>query len=1407
MRIAVLGLAFLSPALAQTQVCTGTPLYSSGPPSLRPRGQAELLGDLLLRCDLVGSPSGVTGTILVQLSGGPLASRVLQQDPVNASEALLLLDEPQPDQLLGQPAGTIVPGANAIQGIQQGSFLSFQNVALLTAGLSGSIQRTIRITNLRANVSALSPGNTISGSFSITSSPGVIVNNPTAALGRVGNPIAFAARTADDTNTFSFQINSCLGNNAPVTAASNRDFNLKFTESSPYDFRARTIGTTASDPVRIVNQTTYSTDPVFLSESGFFNGGGTNNFPGSNGMIQAGLATQGTRLAVRFTSVPQGSQIWVTSLPVQAGTSGSGISARLLVTDPNGAATGAFIAPTIGPFAQVPVVAGTALAVWEVYDANPSQIEAISFGAIVSVAAGSNASGQVAATGFLAPLAQASTTTPSLLPAPNFALNPPAGPVVADVRACVTQLTISTGCPLTAGTAGVPLALSMIAAGGELPYNWTISAGQLPPGVALASNGLMSGTPTQAGNYSFTLRVNDRLGAVATRDCSLTIAGALTISTACPLPDAPLSVPYAQRLAAGGGAPPYTWGVVRGALPTGLTLDRLGGLITGNPVLPGVFSFALQVADSRLAIGQKECSIRVLSPFRLNPATMSFTAPSGGAPTPPQIMSLTSDTPGQNWSIRVQTDSGGDWLRVTPSSGRIPAAAEVNVLPANLKEGNYTAVVQVGTTGTVQQALSIAVNLQVTPPLASQIALDPTGVVVTAARGGARFDRVLIVNNQGASPLTFSASAETLNGENWFSMAPAQATITNTSPARLRMLFSPSNLDPGIYRARVRVQNTSTGDVLTVPVNLGIGFGRDAVQVEPSALNFTVVPGGIAPPPQNFTVFSTGASGLTWQASVGPDPSPPGWLLIAPRSGRASPGGPSQGEVRIDTSQLIPGRYYGEVVVAAPGVDNAPRSVLVNVTVLDPATRGPAVVSPSGLFFTSQVGGANPATQFVTILNTGQTAVTFDTEFSGDSNLWTVTPPANRTINPGQTVAIDIGVNSARAQAGFARASLAVQVSGDPVVKTVDLVLASGPNARAASVDNFRFLEAFCPPGGLRLIATQGAAFATPAGLSMPVEALVYDQTGAPLTTGLLTAGIRGTGNLATLVHIASGRWIGTVRTPPGDGAPLILSFYAEDRDRGLTGCLDIAGATVTSAAPSIPSGGVLSTASYAPFAPIASGGMMALFGFKLADGTSSALSLPLSTDLGSTRVRIGNARAPLFFAGDLGNFSQVNGIIPYGLTQYVTLPVTVTQGSTLATSEVLIADAQPNVFTLSQRGTGQGIIVQGANPLIIADQANPVQAGQVIIIYCEGLGPVTPAIDAGGQTPSTGLTRTTLPVKVLIDGREAAVQFAGLTPGLAGLYQVNAVVPAGVAPGNAVPVVLTVNGQSSPPVTIAVRP
>lgn len=135
----------------------------------------------------------------------------------------------------------------------------------------------------------------------------------------------------------------------------------------------------------------------------------------------------------------------------------------------------------------------------------------------------------------------------------------------------------------------------------------------------------------------------------------------------------------------------------------------------------------------------------------------------------------------------------------------------------------------------------------------------------------------------------------------------------------------------------------------------------------------------------------------------------------------------------------------------------------------------------------------------------------------------------------------------------------------------------------------------------------------------------------------------------------------------------------------------------------------------------------------------------------------------------------------------------------------VSIAAAQPVVFTLDGSG-GQGrIFVTSGGAHTLADSANPAAAGDEILIEASGLGAVNPAFDSS-TVPVSPLPQTVNAVSLTIGGVPVGISFAGLSPDVPGLYYVRAIMPAGIAPGSAVPVVLSAAGESSPGATMAVR-
>jgi len=104
-----------------------------------------------------------------------------------------------------------------------------------------------------------------------------------------------------------------------------------------------------------------------------------------------------------------------------------------------------------------------------------------------------------------------------------------------------------------------------------------------------------------------------------------------------------------------------------------------------------------------------------------------------------------------------------------------------------------------------------------------------------------------------------------------------------------------------------------------------------------------------------------------------------------------------------------------------------------------------------------------------------------------------------------------------------------------------------------------------------------------------------------------------------------------------------------------------------------------------------------------------------------------------------------------------------------------------------------------------VASAASPAAAGEVVTIYCTGLGLVNPLVSSGQPSPASPPSTTAAATTASMGGQPAAVQFSGLTPGLVGLYQVNAVIPKGLASG-AQQLTISVGGATSKAVVTYVQ-
>jgi len=230
-------------------------------------------------------------------------------------------------------------------------------------------------------------------------------------------------------------------------------------------------------------------------------------------------------------------------------------------------------------------------------------------------------------------------------------------------------------------------------------------------------------------------------------------------------------------------------------------------------------------------------------------------------------------------------------------------------------------------------------------------------------------------------------------------------------------------------------------------------------------------------------------------------------------------------------------------------------------------------------------------------------------------------------------------------------------------------------------------------------------------------------------------------------------------------------------------------GINVALAAPSVsdpgsgvfiyPSGAV-NAASSAPFtAGIAPGELITLYGARLADSTQIAPSVPFSTTLGNVQVMINGVAAPIYVVSP----GQISAIVPYSITSSIAQIQVISNQVPSNTVTAFVNLSTPGIFTVPAGGTGYAAALHSDYSLVTT--AHPAQIGETISVYLTGLGAVTPSVPDGSAGPSSPLSNTTNTFTADISGTTATVVYAGLAPGLAGLYQLNVTIPTGVTTGD----------------------
>jgi uncharacterized protein (TIGR03437 family) len=221
---------------------------------------------------------------------------------------------------------------------------------------------------------------------------------------------------------------------------------------------------------------------------------------------------------------------------------------------------------------------------------------------------------------------------------------------------------------------------------------------------------------------------------------------------------------------------------------------------------------------------------------------------------------------------------------------------------------------------------------------------------------------------------------------------------------------------------------------------------------------------------------------------------------------------------------------------------------------------------------------------------------------------------------------------------------------------------------------------------------------------------------------------------------------------------------------------------------------GIVNAASFIP-GPVAPGSLIAIFGTNLAGTTLSATSFPLPVSLGNTSINWNGVLVPLLYVSP----TQINAQVPFEVPAGALNISAVVNGTSSPTASVGISGTAPGIFLLSSAHAAATNLDGSVNSSL-----NPVIGGSYVTVYFTGQGAFDNPYADGAPAPMTPLSWTLADTKATIGGVTTSVLFSGATPTLAGLSQVNLLVPTGLAPGE-YPVAITVGGVTSNSGTLSI--